>query len=119
MKPRIMQLKVKDGNFVWNNGFYVRFFNPEFVRGNGWECQVQKNGVKCKTCKIEDNCKKTIEFSILDDGYVTLVLRVNGKAKLLKRTQVQLNNGKIPDGYIELSDGEISKRTAEFKIIKN
>ena len=94
-----------------------KVLEPQYVKGNGWECKIKSDGtVECKT---KDSNDKELEFIIYPNGFSKLVLKQGEKTKIIKQGYVINRKGEQLDGFIGLTvGGKIEKRYAYFRTKK-
>ncbi len=94
-----------------------KVLEPQYVKGNGWECKIKSDGtVECKT---KDSTDKELEFIIYPNGFSKLVLKQGEKTKIIKQGYVINRKGEQLDGFIGLTvGGKIEKRYAYFRTKK-
>lgn len=94
-----------------------KVLEPQYVKGNGWECKIKSEGtVECKT---KDSTDKELEFIIYPNGFSKLVLKQGEKTKIIKQGYVINRKGEQLDGFIGLTvGGKIEKRYAYFRTKK-
>ena len=108
-----LEITLKNGCFTGTNGVNVTEFKTYTVKGNGWECYIERSGrIFCRA--IEGDAK--LHYTIAKSGYARMSYFEKGKLeKIIKEGYVVTQNGSTKNGVIILSDGPIHKRYAFFR----
>lgn len=112
----MMEIRIKDKKFIRHNDVNVEVFEPNYVEGNCWKCEIDLDGnVTCLATKTYFDVKRQIEFSI-KNGHAELKLQIGeDEESVIKSFAIK----QWPlDGVLRLSDGYIDKRKAYFREIE-
>lgn len=106
-------IKLKKGLFV--KGFGIKILDPIHAKCSDWKCEILPDGtIECLAAQNYSDGEHSIVFRIRPSGYITFKLSFPKHYKYLKKRVKTKTKGKVPDGYIELSSGEVDKRYAYF-----
>ncbi|MBQ6991834.1 MAG: hypothetical protein IJN50_02825 [Clostridia bacterium] len=110
-----LEITLKNGCFTGTNGLNVTEFKNYTVKGNGWECYIERSGrIFCRT--VEED--KIIHYTITTAGYFTITyIEVDKVTKVLKEGYITDRKKGLENGTIFLSDGPITKRVAFFRSV--
>lgn len=108
-----LRIKFQDGKFVSHNGVAIEKFTPNYVKGNGWNCQVNENGDFYCVVR-EERYGKIHQLKFCSSkGRIKLALRIgDGESQILKTYKLD----KWPtNGVIGLPSGFIDNRRPYFR----
>lgn len=110
-------ITIKNGIFEKCNGVKLEIFSSKFLITNGWECQVQNNGViKCTAKELCIDGMHSIRYTIYPNGFAKLTLKVpNEPVREMKLGFVVKKGEVFGNGVLGLSDGFIDHRYAFFR----
>ena len=109
-----LKIQVKDSKFVSHNGVNVETFQANYVKGNGWECRIGKQGrLDCIATEFYNKEERhQIKFKI-DKGYAKVLLKIgDGRPRVLKTCKLEMWP---QDGVVVLPAGFIDKICPYFR----
>lgn len=110
-------ITIKNGLFEKCNGVKLEIFSSKFLSVNGWECEVQNNGViKCTAKELCIDGSHSMRYTIYQNGFSELSLKVpNEPVKIIKKGFVIKKGEVFGNGTLGLSDGFIDHRYTFFR----
>ena len=110
-------ITIKNGLFEKCNGVKLEIFSSEFLMVNGWECEVQNNGViKCTAKGLCIDGIHSMRYTIYQNGFAKLTLKTpNEPVKVIKMGFVVKKGESFGNGVLGLSDGFIDHRYTFFR----
>ena len=110
-------ITIKNGLFEKCNGVKLEIFSSKFLMVNGWECEVQNNGViKCTAKELCIDGSHSMRYTIYQNGFAKLTLKTpNEPVKVIKMGFVVKKGESFGNGVLGLSDGFIDHRYTFFR----
>lgn len=110
-------ITIKNGLFEKCNGVKLEIFSSKFLIVNGWECEVQNNGViKCTAKELCIDGSHSMRYTIYQNGFAKLTLKTpNEPVKVIKMGFVVKKGESFGNGVLGLSDGFIDHRYTFFR----
>ena len=108
-----LQIEVRDGKFVSNNGVNIQVATETHVAGNGWCGDIDGNGnIDFYAIRFYEGIRYKIKFQIRNREVKTWLRIGNQPPKILKYYKLD----RWPDnGVIGLSNGILTKRVTYFR----
>ena len=113
----VVNITIKNGLFEKCNGVKLEIFSSKFLSVNGWECEVQNNGViKCTAKELCIDGSHSMRYTIYQNGFAKLTLKTpNEPVKVIKMGFVVKKGESFGNGVLGLSDGFIDHRYTFFR----
>ena len=113
----MVNITIKNGLFEKCNGVKLEIFSSKFLSVNGWECEVQNNGViKCTAKELCIDGSHSMRYTIYQNGFAKLTLKTpNEPVKVIKMGFVVKKGESFGNGVLGLSDGFIDHRYTFFR----
>lgn len=110
-------ITIKNGLFEKCNGVKLEIFSSKFLMVNGWECEVQNNGViKCTAKKLCIDGIHSMRYTLYQNGFGKLTLKLpNEPVRVIKMGFVVKKGESFGNGVLGLSDGFIDHRYTFFR----
>ena len=110
-------ITIKNGLFEKCNGVKLEIFSSKFLMVNGWECEVQNNGViKCTAKGLCIDGIHSMRYTLYQNGFGKLTLKLpNEPVKIIKMGFVVKKGESFGNGLLGLSDGFIDHRYTFFR----
>ena len=113
----VVNIIIKNGLFEKCIGTKLELFSSKFVIVNGWECEVQNNGViKCTAKELCIDGIHSMRYTIYQNGFSKLTLKTpHEPVKVIKMGFVVKKGESFGNGVLGLSDGFIDHRYTFFR----
>lgn len=113
----VVNITIKNGLFEKCNRVKLEIFSSKFLSVNGWECEVQNNGViKCTAKELCIDGSHSMRYTIYQNGFAKLTLKTpNEPVKVIKMGFVVKKGESFGNGVLGLSDGFIDHRYTFFR----
>ena len=110
-------ITIKNGLFEKCNGVKLEIFSSKFLMVNGWECEVQNNGViKCTAKELCIDGIHSMRYTLYQNGFGKLTLKTpHEPVKVIKMGFVVKKGESFGNGVLGLSDGFIDHRYTFFR----
>ena len=113
----VVNIIIKNGLFEKCSGARFEIFSPKYLLVNGWECQVQNNGViKCTAKELCIDGIHSMRYTIYQNGFSKLTLKTpHEPVRVIKMGFVVKKGESFGNGLLGLSDGFINHRYTFFR----
>ena len=113
----VVNITIKNGLFEKCEGVKFEIFIPKYLLVNGWECQVQNNGViKCTAKELCIDGVHSMRYTLYQNGFAKLTLKTpNEPLRVIKMGFVVKKGEIFGNGTLGLSDGFIDNRYTFFR----
>lgn len=113
----VVNIIIKNGLFEKCSGTKLELFSSKFVIVNGWECEVQNNGViKCTAKELCIDGIHSMRYTLYQNGFAKLTLKTpNEPVRVIKMGFVVKKGESFGNGVLGLSDGFIDHRYTFFR----
>lgn len=110
-------ITIKNLVFEKCEGVKFEIFIPKYLLVNGWECQVQNNGViKCTAKELCIDGVHSMRYTLYQNGFAKLTLKTpNEPLRVIKMGFVVKKGEIFGNGTLGLSDGFIDNRYTFFR----
>ena len=110
-------ITIKNGLFEKCNGVKLEIFSSKFLMVNGWECEVQNNGViKCTAKELCIDGIHSMRYTLYQNGFGKLTLKTpHEPVKVIKKGFVVKKGESFGNGLLGLSDGLVDHRYTFFR----
>ncbi len=110
-------ITIKNLVFEKCEGVKFEIFIPKYLLVNGWECQVQNNGViKCTAKELCIDGIHSMRYTLYQNGFAKLTLKTPNEPLRVINMGFVVKKGEIfGNGTLGLSDGFIDNRYTFFR----
>ena len=110
-------ITIKNLVFEKCEGVEFDIFIPKYLLVNGWECQVQNNGViKCTAKELCIDGIHSMRYTLYQNGFAKLTLKTPNEPLRVINMGFVVKKGEIfGNGTLGLSDGFIDNRYTFFR----